>query len=127
MNLSRKLLIGAIVLSTFAISIFFIHKGRSCVREEFGFGLSKALKELKSKTLTAAKSKALKLHTSSTSKQDDLQPIQEDKSIDQIKELNQLLKTQNAKIEVIEDKQSKQNERINGLFMEIMNIQKMFM
>jgi|TARA_Y100000389_G_C17322222_1_gene443699 hypothetical protein len=116
------------VLSTFAISIFFIHKGRSYVREEFGFGLSKALKELKSKTLTEAKRKSLELQTtSSTSQKDDSQPIQDDKSIDQIKELNQLLKTQNAKIEVVEDKQSKQNERINGLFMEIMNIQKMFM
>ena len=121
MNLSRKLLICAMVLSTFAISIFFIHKGRSYVREEFGFGLSKALKELKSKTLTEAKRKSLELQTTSSTSQ------QDDKSIDQIKELNQLLKTQNAKIEVVEDKQSKQNERINGLFMEIMNIQKMFM
>ena len=120
MNLSRKLMIGSIIISTFAISIFFIHKGRSYVREEFGFGLSKALKELKSKTL--------KLHTSSTSQEeDDFQQIQDDKSIDQIKELKQLLKTQNSKIEGVEDKQSKQNERMNGLFMEIMNVQKMFM
>jgi len=115
---SRKVFIAVIILCVLCFSIF----KKKYIIEEFGFGISKALSKVASKSLKSLETAVSQ--TNNVSKNDDsIKKLEE-----RVKSLESRMSESNneSEISMIKSKQDKQDDRINTLITEIMNIQKMF-